>query len=127
MRNMTSDYARIESYLFFVSGMISKAHFSVDFLEFVALILSIPPNGQSLLIKTCCRFLKDLVDRSNSQKLLYGLLPLDINSIYKWLARVSGPASHLIEYKRDSSGDELSGILTDIDVRVYLNSISIIY
>ncbi|KII70029.1 hypothetical protein RF11_01334 [Thelohanellus kitauei] len=97
----------VESCLFFITGLITDIPLAEGFHELINEILNIGSNAPSELIETCCRFFKSLIDHFTRQKMFYGIALLPLDSIYTWLAKVSGQASKLIQYDRDSEGDIL--------------------
>ncbi|KII72420.1 hypothetical protein RF11_03661 [Thelohanellus kitauei] len=96
--------------------------FSVDFDEVSELIPNIPSNAPSLLIERYCKYLKKFIDH----RIFSGTRRICIDSIYKWLARVPGPATKILGYGDKEAVDKIDDILLDFEVSVDLSSISTI-
>ncbi|KII71232.1 hypothetical protein RF11_11750 [Thelohanellus kitauei] len=108
------NYPRLESCVFFISGMKTDNHYSMDFYEVVESILNIPQNAPALMIETCCRFLRDMILHTERQQMFCGLPVLALNSIYKWLSRVSEPFCKLIQNEVDACENMRLKTIADI-------------
>ncbi|KII72822.1 hypothetical protein RF11_14915 [Thelohanellus kitauei] len=113
-----SDYARLK--------MTPDTHFPVNFRDMVEMILNIWPNARALLIENCLECFKDIIDKFNNGEHVADVAKVSLDSIYKWLALVPGPAFK-IYIKTCYSLVGLDDFLSDIDVCLDLKNISIVW
>ncbi|KII70727.1 hypothetical protein RF11_13721 [Thelohanellus kitauei] len=120
-----SDYPRLTSSLFLDSRITQETFFPKDFRDVIEMIVNIPPDTPSSLVEKFCKSLRDLIDHLNHLENIPDMSSIALDSIYKWLAQIPGPASKIIQDKHGYGDDVLDEILSDTDVRNFLNSISI--
>ncbi|KII71753.1 hypothetical protein RF11_07972 [Thelohanellus kitauei] len=102
--------------------MITASTFTVNLNEVLGLILNIRPDAPSFLIDTCCRFLKDYIDYYPEKYDISCYSWIGMDSLYRWMARVPGPAIRTIFYEDESKKERLFNIIADFDVIVNISS-----
>ncbi|KII62491.1 hypothetical protein RF11_15534 [Thelohanellus kitauei] len=124
------DYSRIESCLFFVSGMITDTLFPVDFHEILDMILKCPTDAPSPLIEIYCKFLKDFTDHFDRQKKSSDVPTRIYDSIFRWLAQVPGSATKILGYEVDYSQCTYDKVKKDLqfinNIIVFCSELSVV-
>ncbi|KII74990.1 hypothetical protein RF11_10399 [Thelohanellus kitauei] len=98
IRTNLSNYSRIESCLFFISATITGTRIISEFREFFELLSNIPTDCPSFFVENYCKYLKEFIDQFSDKLWYMDETSKYSDSIYKWLARVPGPATKILGY-----------------------------
>ncbi|KII68127.1 hypothetical protein RF11_03008 [Thelohanellus kitauei] len=119
-------FSRIESQLFFITGMITETSVLSDFHEVLEIILNFPHDAPSFFIETCCDVLRDFIYHSYGRKNSDDKPTVDYDSIYRWLACVPEEAIVNLGFDVDFDCMEIDQVIKGFEVRTYPNSLSTI-
>ncbi|KII64576.1 hypothetical protein RF11_06332 [Thelohanellus kitauei] len=117
------DSSRIESCLFFITGLIGESHFPIDCNETLEMILNTKPDAPSPLIEAYCRILKDLIPHIPEERNLSSTSEIGHDSIYKWLALVPETASKLNDIDEEDYEERVEQLNEHFE---YINNILIL-
>ncbi|KII73624.1 hypothetical protein RF11_06567 [Thelohanellus kitauei] len=98
--------------------MITNSPFPVDFDNVLQFIINIPFDAPTILIESCCKFLRDYLYHHNHTKENNHATTISTVSIYKWLARVSALAKNILDYEEQDLIDRIKDIIHDIEVLI---------
>ncbi|KII62213.1 hypothetical protein RF11_06584 [Thelohanellus kitauei] len=107
IRSSESDYAKLK--------ITADTYFPTDFREIIEMICNIPPDISPLLIDKFCECFKDFIYHYNNQENINDLAIVVLDTIYKWLGHVPGPAFNLCTNQKCYSEASVDDFLSDID------------
>ncbi|KII67107.1 hypothetical protein RF11_00462 [Thelohanellus kitauei] len=107
--------------------MIESSDFPVHFNEIFKLISNFPPEAPSSLFETCCHFLKNVIDYAFYDRNSSDDQIINVNSIYKWLARVPGAVTKWLESQMEWFKFGIYEIIESLKVFLTVKSILTIY